>query len=189
MNRAKPASLVTEVKSILKRTLALILSTLILIPLVAFPQQRRGRQTKNRPRAAATPKPTPPDHREEAAALSEQLKIISRFLYLYGRISNGLETAEAQEKRGELSRTLSDKNKQNRTRVAENINGLKAGLEQLSAKFQNKPGLLSPSLKIQSSTEDIAAASQMAEAGQFDEAGRTLVKVAERLAEALAEIR
>ncbi len=175
--------------SILKRTIALILSTLILIPLAAFPQQKRGRQTKSRPSAVATPKPTPPDHREEAAALSEQLKIISRFLYLYGRVSNGLETSDAQEKRGELSRTLSDKNKQNKARVVENVIGLKVGLEQLSGKFQNKPGLFSPSLKIQSSLEDLAAAGQLAESGRFDEAGRALVKVAEKLTEALAEIK
>jgi hypothetical protein len=170
--------------------------TLALIPLLVphtFAQkrsrttqpQKRGSVTRQR---AVTP-PAPPVFREEAAALAEQLKVVTRFLYLYGRVANGLETADAQEKRGELSRTLIEQNKQNKTRVVENIRTLRAGLDGLLTRFQNNSKLQPQAFKILSATEDAANAEQLAANGRFDEAGRLLVKVAEKLAEVTVETR
>lgn len=173
-----------------KLVLALILLLLFSPQLLAqkrtrTPQKKRPATSKQR---AATPAPTPA-FREDAAAVAEQLRIVSRFLYLYGRVASGLETAEAQEKRGELSRALLEQNKQNKAKVVENIRGLRVGLDQLLTRFQNNSKLEPHAFRIQNAANDAAAAEQMALAGRFDDAGRALVKVAERLAEVLVEVR
>lgn len=173
-----------------KLALALILLLLLSPQLLAqkrtrAPQKKRSAPSKQR---TATPAP-PPAFREDAAAVAEQLKIVSRFLYLYGRVANGLETAEAQEKRGELSRALLEQNKQNKAKVVENIRGLRVGLDQLLTRFQNNSKLEPHAFRIQSAASDAATAEQMALTGRFDDAGRALVKVAERLAEVMVEVR
>ncbi|HZS10266.1 MAG TPA: hypothetical protein VFD58_35890 [Blastocatellia bacterium] len=173
----------------MKKTIVLTLILLLLLPASALMQTTKKRgATKSRTRTAA-PTPTPVDLRADAAAAAEQLKLVSRFLYLYGRISNGLETSEAQEKRGDLPRTVADRNRESKARVVENIRNLRAGLDQLLTRFQNNSKLQIQAVKLMNANQDAATAEQLAGSGRFDEAGRALVKVAERLAEVVAETR
>jgi len=172
----------------LKKTLIVTLILLLLASSLALAQKRKRSTGATRQRSVAQPTPTP-GFRAEAMAVAEQIKVFSRFLYLYGRISNGLETADYQEKRGELSGALSDQNKQNKLKVAEKIGEMRGGLDKVVTLFQNNSRLQLQSSLLISAAEDAAAAQQSATAGNFDEAGRYLVKVSEKLTEVLAELR
>lgn len=146
----------------------------------AWAQQRpASKAQKKRPPATkkAPDPPPPPDLRAEAAQLGDQLKLLVRFVYLYGRISPGLETADDKVERS----------RENKSRVVANINNVRAGLEKLQADFHARPELQRHSLKLQPAIETAAQAERLASSGKFDEAGRTLIQVAHRLIDILAE--
>ncbi len=174
----------------LNRKIALALIVLLFCAGPTFAQKRSRTTQQKRPTSRQrSVTPPPPSFREDAAAVAEQLKIVSRFLYLYGRVSNGLESADVQEKRGELSRALIEQNRQGKAKVIENMRILTAGLDQLLTRFQNNSRLEPYASHIQSAVTDAATAQQLATAGRLDEAGRKLVSVAERLTEVLVELR
>ncbi len=120
--------------------------------------------------------------------MAEQLKLLARFLYLYGRISNGLEVAQEQEKRGEATEALLAKMKQSKASVVGDIQAVRAGLEKLEGSFHANPRLHLPYLKLLSASEAASNAEQLAGGNRFDEAGRAMVSVAERLADVLSQL-
>lgn len=175
----------------MKGKILICLSMMLLLLVTGLAQKRTTRSkpkpTQTRPITATKPPVT--DLRPEANAVAEQLKLLSRFIYLYGRVSNTLETAEAQERRRELTRTQIEQNKKSRETLVANINSYRAGLEQLAQKIQANPRLQFQHLKMVSATDSVAEAEQLAAEGKYDEAGRALVRAAEKLAEVVAEIR
>jgi len=167
--------------------------TLLLVPLLCALQWQAVAQeptlpqvTKKRPAASAKKPPT--DARAEVKQLAEQLKLLSRFLYLYGRISQGLETADEQAKKGDMPAALLAKTKESKASVVANINGIRAGLEKLEQSFHANPRLQRSYLKVLSASEAAARAEQLASTNRFDEAGRLLVGVAERLADLTLDV-
>jgi hypothetical protein len=121
--------------------------------------------------------------------VAEQLKLLTRFIYVYGKISNGLETADEQAKRGQTNQALQAQTQQNKAGVVANIDGLRVGLDKLERSFQANPQLQRQYLKLSGSAAAITNAAQLAAANRFDEAGRVLLGVAERLADVMVEMR
>jgi hypothetical protein len=141
-------------------------------------------------RRAATPAPTPvPDMRPEALQVAEQIKNFSKFVYLYGKIANGLEIAEDEAKRGQSPPQVQAKNKQSKDALVGNINGLRAGLNNVVKNFQANARLQVQYLKLSYAAEAAASAEQLAAAGRYDEAGKALVTVVERLTDTLISMR
>jgi len=173
----------------LKRILILTLILLLALPAPAFPQKRSSSTSKQKRKPAATAKQPPPDLRPIAAQVAEQLKLLTRFLYLYGKISTGLQTADEQAKRGESNQTLINQTSQSKASVVANIDNFRVGLEKLEETFHANQMLQRQYLKLLGASEAAATAKQLAAAGRFDEAGRVLLSVADRLADVLVEIR
>src|SRR5207249_2076913 len=153
-----------------KRALTLALILLCALPVPALPQKRSSSAKKPKSRPAAPTKQPPADLRAEAAQAAEQLKLLTRFLYLYARISVGLEAADEQAKRGETNQAAIARNNQNKASVVANISGVRAGLEKLGQSFHANPQLQLQYLKVLSAAEAAAKAEQLAAAGRFDEA-------------------
>lgn len=172
-----------------KLIISLVLLLLVSVPSLAQKRPRRTTTTKQPSRPATVTKTPVSDLRAEAEAVAEQLKLLSRFIYLYGRISNGLETAEAQDRRRELSRAQIEQMKKNKEALVGNITSYRAGLDQLSQKIQANPKLQFQHLKLLAASEAAIEAEQFASSGKYDEAGRSLIRIAEKLAEVLAELR
>jgi hypothetical protein len=170
----------------LKRTTILALMMILLLPILALPQKRSPSKTQKRP--AATPTPAP-DLRLAAAEVAEQLKLLTRFIYVYGKVSNGLETADEQAKRGQLNQALLDQTKQSKAQLVSSISNLRPGLEKLEQNFHANPRLQLHYLKLTGASETIAQAAQLAAQDRFDEAGRVLLSAADRLAEVLVAVR
>lgn len=141
-------------------------------------------------RRAATPAPTPvPDMRAEALQVAEQIKNVSKFVYIYGKVANGLEIAEDQAKRGQATPQIQAKTKQSKDALIANINGLRAGLDNLVKSFKASSRLQVQYLKLSYAAEAAASAEQLATAGRYDEAGKALVTVIERLTDTLTTMR
>jgi hypothetical protein len=153
----------------------------------ALAQQKRTSTAKKKTTPAA--KPATPDLRAEASQVSEQLKLLTRFIYVYGKAAYGMEMAELQAKQGATSPELQSKNAQTRSSLVASIGSLREGVDRVAQRFHDNQYLQIQYLKVLSASEAITSAQQLASGGKFDEAGRTLVAAAERLADAAVATR
>lgn len=134
--------------------------------------------------------PTPvPDMRPEALQVAAQIKNVSNFIYVFGKIVNGLEVAEDQAKRNQVSPEVQAKTKQSKDALVASINGLRAGLENMVRSFQANQRLQVQYLKLSYASEAAANAERLAMAGRYDEAGKSLVTVVERLTDTMVSMR
>jgi hypothetical protein len=175
----------------LKRTtivsLAATLMLLCALPLISTAQRKSSGAQRRRP---AAPAPTPaPDLRAEAAQVAEQIKNFSKFLYGFGKVTNGFEIAEDQTKRGEMNPAAAAIIQKNKEAVYKQVSTLRAGLDGLAQGLKAKPSLQVQYLKISYAAEAAAEAERLAAATRWDETGKALNTVIERLAEGLVSFR
>ncbi len=138
----------------------------------------------------AAPAPSKPSNVKPLASLiAEQLEVVERFLYAYGRVSNGLELAAADQARGHVSPAAVAKNKENQAAVASNISGLWAGIDKVRAAAEQQGAGRGTQLLLQAALGRVQDAERLAQAGKFDDAGKSLVKAAEQLTEILRELK
>ncbi len=172
----------------MKRYSILIFSILIAL-FLALPDRSYAQKKKPAPkRSSIAPAPVI-DMRPEATKVAEQIKNITRFLYIYGKIANSLEIAEDQVKRGQTSAAIEAKNKQSKDTLVSSISGLRTGLDTVVKSFQANTRLQVQYLKISYAAESMANAEQLAKAGRYDEAGKALTAVVDRLADTMTSMR
>jgi hypothetical protein len=183
-------------ESLLKRVS--IFTVIVLIALsaasqahsLAKQQKQQPKQQQKRPTRGAKPTPTPtPDMRAEAAQVATQIKNVSNFIYIYGKVVNGLEVADEQAKTNLTSPEIQTKNKASRDALIDSINKLRAGLENLANNFQANPRLQVQYLKLSYATEAALNAERLAAAGRYNDAGKFLVTVVERLTDTIMSMR
>lgn len=164
-------------------TLAACLTFAALGPDAAAAQSRTRRAPAQRRGTTAQPRSTLSQTQANAARikLSDQIKNLTRFIYLYGRISKDLETVSAQTESAEVAR---------RTKAAllSNFANLREGLDQLERQFRFTPGLEHSYQKLQGAAARVEQAESLAAANQYDRAGRQLVDVVTQLTDVLLEM-
>ena len=162
---------------------ALCLSLLLSSVPPAAAQTRTRRTPTQRRGSTAAPKSTADQTQVNAARikLSDQIKNLTRFIYLYARISKDLETVSGQAESGEVAR---------RTKAAllSNFTNLRDGLDQLERQFRFAPGLERSYQKLQGVAAKVEQAESLAAANQYDRAGRQLVDVVTQLPDVLLEM-
>lgn len=122
------------------------------------------------------------DVREGVSKTAIQLKNVSLFVYRYGKVVTGLDLAEKDARAGKISANQHERSKQT---VVKTIMDLRAGLAELEVMFRTKNGLKPYLANIQGISETCGQAEDQALAGQFDEAGKTLLTIIEKLTDAL----
>jgi hypothetical protein len=159
--------------------LALILSAAVL------PQaQTRTRRTvtpqRRRPAASSTSLDATRFNaqRLELAGLSKDL---TRFLYLYGRLSKDLELTAAQPE-------SSDAAGRTKAGLLQSVNDMRDRLDQLEGRFRFTKGLETQFQTIQGVSRQADAAAASVSANRFDQAGRILLEVSGKLTDALLEM-
>lgn len=171
------------------RILACLMAALVLAlpvaaqnPPAAAPQKAPARKAqKRRPPPA---KKAVRDVSREKALVAEQLALLTRFIYLYGRVSASIEQTEAQAKGSEAA-AVAARNKEPRAKLAQNVSGIRAGIERVQNAFQQNPDTSEFQPKLLAASEAVGTAEQLAVTGKLDEAGRALVVAAERLTDLL----
>jgi hypothetical protein len=116
--------------------------------------------------------------RLELAGLSKDL---TRFLYLYGRLSKDLELTGAQS-------GATDATSQTKAGLIENVRAMRDRLDQLESHFRFEQGLATQYQTLNGVSASADQAAQMVSANQFDRAGRTLLEVANKLTDVLLEM-
>jgi hypothetical protein len=153
-------------------------------------QQPKRRQKKSSRIARPSPTPTPtPDMRVEASLVATQIKNVSNFIYIYGKIVSSLEYADEQAKNNLSSPEIQAKNKQSRDALIGRIRDLKAGVDDMANNFRANPRLQVQYLKLSYASEAVLKAERLAVAGRYNEAGLSLIVVVERLTDTIVSMR
>ena len=168
----------------MKRSLIIIVALVfIIIPCLA---QKKKPAPRRAPRVV---EPVKTDPKMEAMQIAETVKALTRFVYIYGKIMNGLEFAEEQAKKSKLTAAVIEKNTENKNGVVRGVVGLKAQIDKLGTVLQANPKLQVQYVNLAGVTQKISEAIQLLEANQFDNAGRSLVTASERLTDILLQTR
>jgi hypothetical protein len=116
--------------------------------------------------------------RLELAGLSKDL---TRFLYLYGRLSKDLELTGAQA-------GAADATNQTKAGLIRSIGDMRDRLDKLESQFRFAEGLQTQYQTLRGVSASADQAAQQAAANRFDQAGRTLLEVANKLTDVLLEM-
>ena len=162
---------------------------LLLVPsAVTSSAQTRTRRHTTRRHAASSAANNQQLLSDARARVSNQIKVLTRFLYLFGRISNGIETTDEATRRGSLPPEAAAATDKTKAGIRDNLRSVREGLDQLENYFRTTPGLEPYYTRIAGVAAGAADAEDKAAAGQLDGAGRTLIDVVNRLTDALSQM-
>lgn len=172
----------------MKRIQMIVLACLIVLSASsAFGQTRRRTTTNRRGRSAPTRNQSPAVPAATVASrVAEQIKSIGRFLYLYGPISKELAANEAA---AQQSPTAADTLQRNKAKLREAFHNYRVQMDELETTFSGSSELRPYYTKLLG----VAAAASQAEdavaASRYDQAGRSLLDVMNRLTDVLLDMK
>jgi hypothetical protein len=123
-----------------------------------------------------------------AIRVADQLKTLTRFVYLLGGVAKGLEAADAAVRRNEASASVIDQTNKSKETVRNSLQNIRIGLDKLELDFRSNPELNRYYTRLAGVAAGAAAAEQHAAQNQFDQSGRTLLEVVNRLTDVLLEM-
>lgn len=165
-----------------------LLTITLLAPSTAFSQTRR-RSSRQRPPATTATQAVSQVRTAGATRVGDQIKFLTRFIYLLGGVSSGIAAVDEAARRNEASPAILQKNQQSKATVKSSITGFRESLDKLEIDFRNTPELQPFYIKLAGVAAGAATAEEQAAANQFDAAGRTLLNVINRLTDVLVVMR
>ena len=174
----------------MKRLVIIGAALFLLLPAAAL-GQTRSRTTK---RTATSKTSTSIDTQanairtEAANRVANQIKNLTAFLYLLGGVAKSIEQIDIAAKSDSSSPAV-QQNEQNKTKLRSTFTDFRVGLDALEIYFRSTPGLQGYYVKLVGSASGAADAEAQAAAGHFDQAGRTLLGVVNRLTDVLVWMR
>lgn len=172
----------------MKRIAITLMTALLLTPSTAFGQTRNR---SSRPKSTPPPAQTRVTQARTAGAqrVADQIKFLTRFIYLLGGVTSGIAAVDEAARRNEASPAVLQQNQQSKARVKSSIQGFRETLDKLEIDFRATPELQPYYIKLAGVAAGAAAAEEQAAANQFDRAGRTLLDVINRLTDVLVVMR
>jgi hypothetical protein len=171
----------------LKRIAIGLLTTLLLTPSSAFTQTRSRSSAKPKPSATAAAAQRASQAKAAGATrVADQIKLLTRFIYLLGGVTSGIAAVDEAGRRNEASPAIMEKNKQSKATVRQSITGFRESLDKLEIEFRTTPELQPYYIKLAGVAAGAATAEEQAAANQFEASGRTLLNVVNRLTDVLA---
>ena len=167
-----------------------LLVILLLTPSSGFSQTRK-RSTTARPKtSAAQAQAQGAQVRTQGATrVADQIKLMSKFIYLLGGVTSGIAAVDEAARRNEASPAIVAKNQESKAEVKTSIAKFREGLDRLEIDFRNTPELQPYYIKLAGVAAGAATAEEQANANQFDASGRTLLNVINRLTDVLVIMR
>ena len=170
----------------MKRLTALLIVIVALCSANALGQTRK--RTSKTPSRGTKPVPTSGIHQAGKTRVGDQIKNLTRFLYLLGGVAKGIEAVDEAERRNEASPTVIEQAKRNKDTVRTSIKSVREGLDALEIHFRATPELQRYYIKLAGVASGAATAEDQAAANQLDRAGRSLLDVVNRLTNVLTEM-
>jgi hypothetical protein len=173
----------------LKRTAITLLLAFLLTSSTAFAQTRsRSSRPKSTPAQSQTQR-VAQVRTQGATKVAEQIKHLTRFMYLLGGVASGIAAVDEAARRNEAPPALLEKNQQSKATVKTSITGFRESMDKLEIEFRNTPELQPYYIKLAGVASGAATAEEQAGANQFDASGRSLLNVINRLTDVLLLIR
>jgi len=173
----------------LKRIAIASLTAILIAPSTTLGQTRRRSSGKKPAPNTASAQKASQARTAGATRVAEQIKLLTRFIYLLGGVSSGIASVDEAAKRNEASPALIQQNQQSKARVRQSVQGFREGLDKLEIDFRTTPELQPYYIKLAGVAAGAATAEEQAAANQFDTAGRSLLTVIGRLADVLVVMR
>ena len=170
----------------LRRIAIVSLAAILVAPAAALGQPRK--RTTPRPKPAATSSVSAA-RTAGATKVADQIKFMTRFIYLLGGVASGIAAVDEAARRNEASPELVQRNQQSKATVKTSIQGFRESLDRLEVEFRTTPDLQPYYIKLAGSAAGAAKAEELAAANQFDASGRTLLTVINRLTDVLVIMR
>ncbi len=170
----------------MRSILLIAIASVLLAPATVYSQTRRR---TNPARPSNTNSSTADARSAGATRVADQVKNLTKFLYLYGGIAKDLQAVDAAVQRGEASQTAIDKANQSKSTIKSSLVNVRDGLDKLEVDFRTTPALQPYYIKLAGAASGAANAAQLAESGQYDQSGRALLVVVNRLTDVLVAIR
>lgn len=150
--------------------------------------QTRKRTSRRAPAATSKPQPAAVVH-DGAAEVANQIKILTRFIYVLGGVARGIEQTEGSVRRNEASPSVVAQLQKDKASVKQSLQGVREGLDKLEVRFRSAPELNRYYTDLVGSAAGAASAEDQAAAGHLDQAGRALLGVVNRLTDVLLEMK
>lgn len=171
----------------MKRITIALLTLLLLTPsLVAQTRRRTNTPAQSKTTAAQR---TAQVRTAGASRVADQIKLLSRFIYLLGGASSNIAAVDESIRRNQAPPDAVQKNQLAKTQVKNGIQGFREALDKLEIDFRATPELQPYYIKLAGVAAGAADAEQKAAANQFDPAGRSLLQVVNRLTDVLLLMR
>jgi hypothetical protein len=171
----------------LKRISMIVLACLITLAASnTFGQTRRRTATNRRTRPASTRNQTPTASPSAVAMrLADQIKSIGRFLYLYGPISKDLAATEASAQQASAA---TDTIQRNKAKLREAFHNYRVQMDELETTFSSSSELRPYYTKLLGVAASAAQAEDAVTSSRYDQAGRSLLDVMNRLTDVLVDM-
>jgi len=127
--------------------------------------------------------------RQGAIRVADQIKNLTRFIYLLGGISKGIELVDDAVRRNQASPAILEQAQKNKLTIRTSIQSVREGLDKLEIDFRTTPDLQRYYIGLAGVAAGAASAEQQAGNNQLDQAGRTLLRVVNALTDVLVEMR
>jgi cell division protein FtsB len=180
---------IVRIAPIRKALVALVCAVMILATAAAAQTRRRGNARRNASAAKAAAEKSSATVRAGAARVAAQIKTLTHFVYLYGGIAKGIASVDQAAGQKEASPAAIEQNQRNKAKVRESITSLREALDKLESDFRFNPALAGYYPQLAGVARAGETAENLAAANRFDDAGKTLLQVIDRLADALAAMR
>jgi hypothetical protein len=169
----------------LKRVAILAIALALVPGTVASQTRKRG---SRKPRTTTTVPTSSPIVHNGATRVADQIKNLTRFLFVLGGVAKGIEQADASIRRNEASPAIVEQIKKNKATIKQSLADVRAGLDKLEIDFRASPELNRYYTELAGVASGAATAENQAAAGQLEQAGRTLLGVVNRLTDVLLEM-
>lgn len=170
----------------MRRTIILALAFVSLLPATTLAQTRRRTSTAARNAAAQRASEV---QRQGATRVADQIKTLTRFIYLLGGVAKGIEQTDEAIRRNQASPTLMEQSTRNKATVKTSLQSVRVGLDSLEIQFRTTPDLQRYYIQLAGVAAGAAKAEELAGANQYDRAGRALLDVVNRLTDVLVAMR
>jgi hypothetical protein len=185
-NTAVDLRTAAEEKHTLKRITITLLALVVLAPSTTF-SQTRNRSSRPKPSSATSAAQRVAQVRTQGATrVADQIKNLTKFIYILGGVTSSIAAVEDAARRSGAS---PDQTQQSKAQVKATIQNIRAGLDQLEIDFRGTPELQPYYIKLAGVAAGAATAEERAAANKFDEAGRQLLTVVNRLTDVLLLMR
>ncbi|HKS28980.1 MAG TPA: hypothetical protein VJS44_14230 [Pyrinomonadaceae bacterium] len=171
----------------MKRIQMIALACLMLFMASSVYGQTRRRTTSGRRTRPASTRTQGPavSSATVVTRVAEQIKSIGRFLYLYGPISKDLAANEAQ---AQQSAAVADTLQRNKAKLREAFHNYRVQMDELETTFSSSSELRPYYTKLLGVAASAAQAEDSVSASRYDQAGRSLLDVMNRLTDVLVDM-